>query len=260
MLSSGQNSFAADVIEASKHKPVLVDFWAPWCGPCRMLGPVLEKLEQEYGGKWTLAKVNTDEEQSLAAQFQISGIPHCVMFVDGRAVDSFTGVLPEPKLREFLDQYIADESRVAVAELAKTDAVAAARQILGENLSGAAIESLLWSLLPSLVADTELFQAALNRLPEAGSPFSDAVITLKEFTDRHSKDGVEALSESLETVAAIFDEAKAKPMMQSLLDRMETDKEHRDEHKADLVFFFRVLGQNHPLVAEFRPKLARILY
>lgn len=95
-------NFEAEVIEASRHAPVLVDFWAPWCGPCRTLGPMLEKLEAEADGGWKLVKVNVDENQELAAHFGVRSIPHVVAFADAQAVDQFTGVLPESGLREFL--------------------------------------------------------------------------------------------------------------------------------------------------------------
>ncbi|SPB15742.1 thioredoxin [Caballeronia novacaledonica] len=109
-------TFEHDVINASMLAPVLVDFWAPWCGPCKTLGPMLEKLEAEAAGKWKLVKVNVDENQELAAHFQVRSIPHVVAFADGRAVDQFIGVLPEGQLREFLDRLVpqgADAERLA---------------------------------------------------------------------------------------------------------------------------------------------------
>lgn len=116
-------TFEADVIEASRHAPVLVDFWAPWCGPCRTLGPMLEKLEAEAGGQWKLAKVNVDENQPLAAHFGVRSIPHVVAFHDGQAVDQFVGVLPESGLREFLARLAP-----APAELALREALALAAE------------------------------------------------------------------------------------------------------------------------------------
>ena len=92
-------TFENDVINASMLAPVLVDFWAPWCGPCKTLGPMLEKLEAEDAGKWKLVKVNVDENQELAAHFQVRSIPHVVAFADGQPVDQFIGVLPEGQLR-----------------------------------------------------------------------------------------------------------------------------------------------------------------
>jgi len=116
-------TFEKDVITGSTLVPVLVDFWAPWCGPCKSLSPMLEKLEAEYEGKWKLVKVNVDENQELAAHFQIRSIPHVIAFADGRPVDQFIGVLPEGQLREFLDRLVPDSAdaernhaQVAIAE------------------------------------------------------------------------------------------------------------------------------------------------
>ena len=116
-------TFEKDVISASMLAPVLVDFWAPWCGPCKTLGPMLEKLEAEYEGKWKLMKVNVDENQELAAHFQVRSIPHVVAFVEGRPVDQFIGVLPEGQLREFIDRLVPDSTeeerssaQIAIAE------------------------------------------------------------------------------------------------------------------------------------------------
>jgi putative thioredoxin len=101
-------TFEQDVIAASTLAPVLVDFWAPWCGPCKTLGPMLERLEAEGTGKWKLVKVNVDENPELAQHFQVRSIPHVVAFADGRAVDQFIGVLPEGQLREFIQKLVPD--------------------------------------------------------------------------------------------------------------------------------------------------------
>lgn len=119
-------NFEADVIETSRQIPVLVDFWAPWCGPCRTLGPMLEKLEAQAAGKWRLTKVNVDENQELAAHFGVRSIPHVVAFAGGKAVDQFTGVLPESGLREFIGRVMPNPGLVALG--AARDHAAAGRR------------------------------------------------------------------------------------------------------------------------------------
>src|SRR5512145_785989 len=104
MLDATDTTFQRDVIDASHQQPVLVDFWAPWCGPCRALGPVLEKVVGERGGEVLLAKVNTDEAQELAMRYRVESIPLVIAFRDGQPVSEFVGLLPEAQLRAFLDQ------------------------------------------------------------------------------------------------------------------------------------------------------------
>ncbi len=94
--------FVKDVVEPSKDIPVIVDFWAPWCGPCKTLKPMLEKLVKAEGGKVKLVKVNTDEEQGIAGQLNVRSIPAVFAFKDGKPVDGFVGTLPESKLKEFI--------------------------------------------------------------------------------------------------------------------------------------------------------------
>jgi putative thioredoxin len=129
-------NFEPEVIEASRQAPVLVDFWAPWCGPCRTLGPMLEKLEAEADGQWKLVKVNVDENQELAGHFGVRSIPHVVAFADGQAVDQFIGVLPESGLRDFLSRLTPNPAQLALDE-AQNLAAAGDRQAAGDAFTAA---------------------------------------------------------------------------------------------------------------------------
>src|SRR5690606_2691479 len=112
--------FAQDVLEASRSALVIVDFWAPWCGPCKQLTPVLEKVVRSYGGKVRLVKVNADENSALVAQLRIQSLPTIYAFRDGRPLDGFMGAQPESAIRAFIDRLLADDLEADLSAVLQT--------------------------------------------------------------------------------------------------------------------------------------------
>ena len=111
-MSQTSDLFQTEVLDKSNEKPVVVDFWAPWCGPCRFLGPTLDKLAKNNGGAWRLVKINTDSHPELLRRFNIMGIPAVKMFVDGEIVDEFVGALPEPEVKKWLERALPTTAEV----------------------------------------------------------------------------------------------------------------------------------------------------
>src|SRR5512136_1344902 len=166
-----ETTFLPDVIERSRRQPVIVDFWAPWCGPCRMLSPTLEQLTKEAQGAFALAKINTDENQRLAAQYGVQGIPAVKMFRDGKVVGEFVGALPESKVREFVKKYAPDQSDLiltAAQDLARAhrwaEAETAYRHALAADPNNAQIALELSKVLLRLGKGTETV-ALLEAIP-----------------------------------------------------------------------------------------------
>jgi putative thioredoxin len=165
--------FRQTVLERSMQVPVLLDCWAPWCGPCRNLKPVLEKLAQEYGGAFVLAKLNTDEAPQISAALQIRSIPLVVLFVGGRPVDQFMGAQPEGAVRKFLDKHLGPQ--VSEAEQIRQEAAEAADAQTAEALLREALSyephnaAVLLDLAERVVARGDLEEAAqvLEAVPAA---------------------------------------------------------------------------------------------
>ena len=120
MIDITLQNFEAEVLQASLQQPVLLDIWAPWCGPCRTLGPMLEKLEADYGGRFVLAKLNSDDQPEIAGQlsqmFGVRSIPFCVMFAGGQPVDGFVGALPQAQIQAFLDKHVPSADALEAEE------------------------------------------------------------------------------------------------------------------------------------------------
>ncbi|MFM7026738.1 MAG: thioredoxin [Limnohabitans sp.] len=179
MLDVTLANFETEVIAASMATPVLVDFWAPWCGPCKSLGPVLEKLEEAYAGRFKLVKINSDEEQQLAQAFGIRSIPTCILLKGGQPVDGFMGALPEGQVRQFLDKHVPGEETLQAQ--AATDQAQEHLAAGDPHSARAALEQALatdpgnddarFDLIKLLMQDGELNEAAallapaLSRIP-----------------------------------------------------------------------------------------------
>ena len=191
-------AFAADVLEASKSQPVLVDFWAPWCGPCKQLTPVLEKVVNEAGGKVKLVKMNIDEHPSIPGQLGVQSIPTVIAFKDGRPVDAFMGALPESQLKQFIETLgggvakpnLDDILKAGDAALAKSDSVtaletfAAILDIEPENL--AALSGMAQAYLLANEIDTA--KAILTQVP-ASKENDPAILRAKSAIELAEKAG-----------------------------------------------------------------------
>ena len=141
MLDITIENFEPELIQASMQQPMLLDIWAPWCGPCKALGPLLEKLEVSYSGRFKLAKLNADEQQDIAGQlsqmFGVRSIPFCVLFSQGQPVDGFVGALPEAEIRQFLDKHVP-----SAAEAQADEELQEAEQLLDAGDTDSALEKM----------------------------------------------------------------------------------------------------------------------
>jgi putative thioredoxin len=117
MIDVSIANFETEVVQASSSIPVLLDFWAPWCGPCKTIGPMLEKIEVDYAGRFKLVKINSEDEQQLAAAFGIRSIPTCILMINGQPVDGFMGAVPESQIKAFLDKHLPPAEETAEPEL-----------------------------------------------------------------------------------------------------------------------------------------------
>src|SRR5215472_3911110 len=186
MVDITHQNFETELIEASMRQPVLLDIWAEWCGPCKALGPVLEKLETAYQGRFRLGKLNADLEPEIAGQlsqmFGVRSIPFCVLFKNGQPVDGFVGALPEGEVRKFLDRHVptadeaaAEEEALAAQEaLAEGDAEGALARLQAAVATNPANDAARYDYLRALLESGDVEAARRAFEPVAGKVMLDA--------------------------------------------------------------------------------------
>jgi putative thioredoxin len=236
-------SFQTDVLDRSSTHPVVVDLWAPWCGPCRTLGPILEQVIDETEGQVELVKVNVDENPQVSAAFRVQGIPAVYALADGKVVDGFVGAQPEAQVREFVDRLLPSEAEQQLEALLAAGDEASLRQILDQKPDHHDAIVALAELLADRRdnGDSDEALALLGRIPE--TPETRRVAALVR-TGAGAGAGA----------AGSGDEIAAK--LDALLDQVKADDAARQEY----VDLLEVLGADDPRTADYRRRLTSRLF
>lgn len=277
--------FDDKVLAASRQVPVVVDFWAPWCQPCRILKPILEKLAGEFGGGFILAKVNSDENQELSMRYGVRGIPAVKAFVNGEMVDEFTGALPEGQVREFIERLIpspAEPLRLQALEAYAAGDLAGARKLMGQaidmdpNNDTTYLDYIELSLAAGALDEAkEILDAVRERCRDTGRVAAlDAQLrlaaggggadtaALEALEARIAADGND-LDARLQLANALAVARDYRPALRQLLEIVRRDRKWNDEAgRKTMLTLFTLLGvqpQYDDLVREFRVALSRTL-